>query len=328
VEASIKAALCTQWGPYNQLVIEDIAPPSPKPGEVIIDVKAVGLNFLDTLITEKKYQTQPELPFSPGSEIAGVVSHTGEHVIAFAPGDRVMAYVGYNGAREQLAVAAHKVTPIPENISFEVAAGLTVTYGTSLYALKNRAQIKPGETLAVLGASGGAGQSAIEIGKVLGAKVIACASSEEKLTSCKQLGADELVNYSTTDLKSELKRLTDGKGVDVIYDPVGGELSEQALRAIAWKGRFLVIGFASGTIPKIPLNLTLLKGCQILGVFWGKHVETEPEKHITNLSTIVNLCENGTILPRVYKLKPLCDVIEALDSIANREVMGKVILTV
>ncbi len=324
----MKAVMCNQWGPYDQLVIEDIDSPIARPDEVIIDIKAVGLNFFDTLIVEKKYQTQPELPFSPGGEIAGTISAVGDHVIAFAPGDRVMAHVGYNGAREQLAVQAQKVTPIPQNISFEIAAALTVTYGTSLHALRDRAKIKPGETLAILGASGGVGQSAIEIGKVLGAKVIACASSDEKLVSCKQLGADELVNYSKTDLKSELKRLTDGKGVDVIYDPVGGDLSEAALRAIAWNGRFLVIGFASGTIPKMPLNLTLLKGCQIVGVFWGKHIEKEPEKHQTNLSTLVHLCANGSILPRVYKLKPLIQAVDGLDLIAKRQVQGKVVLTV
>ncbi|HFC05614.1 MAG TPA: NADPH:quinone oxidoreductase family protein, partial [Rhizobiales bacterium] len=260
----MKAVICDHWAPYTDLKITDIEPPTAKPGQVIIDIKAIGLNFFDTLIVENRYQITPDLPFSPGGEIAGIVKEVGDHVIAFSPGDRVMAYVGYNGAREQLSVPAGKITPIPDNISFESAAGLSITYGTSLHALRDRASIRPRETLAVLGASGGVGQSAIEIGKVLGARVIACASSDEKLATCKQLGADELVNYQTQDLKTELKRLTGGKGVDVIYDPVGGDLSEQALRATAWNGRFLVIGFASGTIPKIPLNLTLLKGCQII----------------------------------------------------------------
>ena len=209
----LKALICDHWGPYTQLKIADIDPPSAKPGEVVIDIKAVGLNFFDTLIVEKKYQTQPELPFSPGGELSGVISQVGDHVLHLTPGDRVMAYVGYNGAREQLAVQAGKVTPIPDNISFEVAAGLTITYGTSLHALRDRAKIRPGETLAVLGASGGVGQSAIEIGKVLGARVIACASSDEKLATCKELGADELLNYSKADLKTELKRLTDGKEI-------------------------------------------------------------------------------------------------------------------
>ncbi len=324
----MKAVICDHWAPYNELKIADIEPPVARPGEVVIDIKAVGLNFFDTLIVEKKYQTQPELPFSPGGEVSGVISQIGDHVLHLAPGDRVMAYVGYNGAREQLAVQAGKVTPIPDNISFEVAAGLTITYGTSLHALRDRAKIKPGETLAVLGASGGVGQSAIEIGKVLGARVIACASSDEKLATCKQLGADELLNYSKADLKTELKRLTDGKGADVIYDPVGGDMSEQALRSTAWNGRFLVIGFASGTIPKVPLNLVLLKGCQIIGVFWGDHIEREPEKHQTNLSTLVHLCAKGSILPRVYKIKPLNQAISALDEIAKRQVQGKIILSV
>ena len=324
----MKAVMCNKWAPYDQLSIEDIAPPEIKPDEVIVDIKAVGLNFFDTLIVEKKYQTQPDLPFSPGGEIAGIISQVGDHVMAFSPGDRVMAYVGFNGAREQLAIKAQKVTPIPDNINFEIAAGLTVTYGTSLHALRDRAKIRPGETLAVLGASGGVGQSAIEIGKVLGARVIACASSEEKLASCKQLGADELLNYTKADLKTELKRLTDGKGVDVVYDPVGGDMSEAALRAIAWNGRLLVIGFASGSIPKIPLNLALLKGCQIVGVYWGNHIKKEPQKHQTNLSTLVNLCAKGAILPRVYKIKPLNQAISALDEIADRKVVGKVILSV
>ena len=324
----MKAVMCNKWAPYDQLSIEDIAPPEIKPDEVIVDIKAVGLNFFDTLIVEKKYQIQPDLPFSPGGEIAGIVSQVGDHVMAFSPGDRVMAYVGFNGAREQLAIEAQKVTPIPDNINFEIAAGLTVTYGTSLHALRDRAKIRPGETLAVLGASGGVGQSAIEIGKVLGARVIACASSEEKLASCKQLGADELLNYTKADLKTELKRLTDGKGVDVVYDPVGGDMSEAALRAIAWNGRLLVIGFASGSIPKIPLNLALLKGCQIVGVYWGNHIKKEPQKHQTNLSTLVNLCAKGAILPRVYKIKPLNQAISALDEIADRKVVGKVILSV
>lgn len=324
----MKAVLCTKWGPYDQLKIQDISPPIARPDEVVIDIKAVGLNFFDTLIVEKKYQIQPELPFSPGGEIAGIISQVGDQVVTFAPGDRVMAYVGYNGAREQLAVHATKVTLIPENVSFEKAAALTVTYGTSLHALRDRAKIKPGETLAVLGASGGVGQSAIEIGKILGARVIACASSDEKLEVCKQLGADETVNYQKTDLKTELKRLTNSKGVDVIYDPVGGDLSEPSLRAIAWNGRFLVIGFASGKIPKIPLNLTLLKGCQIVGVFWSDHIEKEPNKHLTNLSTFVNYCANGAISPRVYKIKPLLSVIEALDDIAKRRVKGKMVLSI
>ncbi|HFC04402.1 MAG TPA: NADPH:quinone oxidoreductase family protein [Rhizobiales bacterium] len=324
----MKAVMCNQWGPYDQLTIEEIDSPKIKADEVLVDIKAVGLNFFDTLIVEKKYQVQPELPFSPGGEIAGVVREVGAAVAGFGPGDRVMACVGYNGAREQLAIPAIKVTPIPDNLSFEVAAGLSITYGTSLHALRDRAKIRPGETLAVLGASGGVGQSAIEIGKYLGARVIACASSKEKLTTCQQLGADELLNYKQVDLKTELKRLTDGKGVDVVYDPVGGDMSEAALRATGWNGRFLVIGFASGSIAKIPLNLPLLKGNQILGVFWSKHIEREPQKHLTNLSTIINLCANGTILPRVYKIKPLIQIKLALDAIAKRKVQGKVILTV
>ncbi len=314
----MKALLCREWASFDHLKIEEIDAPVAGPDEVIIDVKAVGLNFFDTLIVEKKYQYQPEFPFSPGAEVAGVIGAVGKNVTGFAEGDRVMAYVKFNGAREQLAVAANDVTLIPQNVSFEVAAGLLVTYGTTYHALKDRARLKPGETLAVLGASGGVGQAAVELGKVMGARVIACASSDEKLAFCKELGADELLNYSEKDLKTELKRLTDGKGADVIYDPVGGDFSEAAVRATAWNGRFLVVGFAAGKIPKIPLNLVLLKGMSLVGVFWGDHIVRENATHITNITTLANWCADGKIAPHIYKTWPLDEAVDAIGAIARR----------
>jgi NADPH2:quinone reductase len=262
----MRAVLCKEHGPPEKLAVADIAPPQAKSGEVIVNVKAVGLNFFDTLIIAGKYQLKPPMPFSPGGEIAGLL----------ADGTRVMAYTGHGGAREQISLPRANLIPIPGGLSFETAAGLTITYGTTLHGLRDRAKLQKGETLAVLGASGGVGQAAVEIGKAMGARVIACASSDEKLAFCKSLGADELVNYEKTDLKETLKSLTSGKGINVIYDPVGGALSEPALRSVAWGGRFLVIGFAAGEIPKIALNLILLKGCDVQGVFWGAHVEKEP----------------------------------------------------
>ena len=322
----MKAVLCKAWGPPESLSVEEVAEPAPGPGEVVVTVKAAGLNFLDTLIIEGKYQYKPDRPFSPGAEIAGVVSRLGRHVTGFAEGDRVMAYLAWGGCREKVAVAADSVIPLPPGIGFEAAAGLTVTYGTTIHALRDRARMKPGETLVVLGAAGGVGQAAIEIGKVLGARVIACASSDEKLDFCRRLGADETVNYTQRDLKLALRELTDGKGVDVVYDPVGGDLTEPALRALAWNGRLLVIGFAAGDIPRIPLNLVLLKGCQIVGVFWGEHARREPERHRTNMAALLNWCAAGRITPHVHRTYRLEETPAALQAIARREVIGKAIV--
>jgi NADPH2:quinone reductase len=312
----MKAILCTEYGPPEKLVLADIAPPEAKPGETIVTVKTVGLNFFDTLIIEGKYQTKPSMPFSPGGEVAGVL----------ADGGRVMAYTGYGGAREQIAISHDSLIPMPDGLSFETAAGLIITYGTTLHALRDRARLQRGETLAVLGASGGVGQAAVEIGKAMGARVIACASSDEKLAFCASLGADETVNYEKSDLKEALKALTKGKGVDAIYDPVGGALAESALRAIAWGGRFLVIGFAAGEIPKIALNLILLKGCDVQGVFWGAHVEKEPARHRANMKQLLDWVVAGTIKPHIHKTWPLEKTADALRAIARREVMGKAIV--
>jgi NADPH2:quinone reductase len=324
----MKAVLCKALGPPETLIVEDVAEPEPGPAEVVVEVKAVGLNFLDTLIIEGKYQYKPELPFSPGAEFAGIVSAVGRHVTGFGEGDRVMAYLGWGGCREKVAVAADNVVPLPAGIGFGAAAGLTVTYGTTIHALRDRANLKPGESLVVLGAAGGVGQAAIEIGKVMGARVIACASSAEKLDFCRRLGADETVNYTQQDLKKALRELTDGKGVDVVYDPVGGELTEPALRALAWNGRLLVVGFAAGEIPRIPLNLVLLKGCQIVGVFWGEHARREPERHRTNMATLLNWCAAAKIRPHVHRTYRLEETPAALRAIARREVIGKAVVVI
>jgi NADPH2:quinone reductase len=322
----MKAVLCKALGPAANLVLENLPSPRPGRGEAVVAVKAAGLNFFDTLIIEGKYQFKPNPPFSPAAEFAGIVKAVGEEVGEVRPGDRVMAYCGWGAAREEVAIAASMLVPIPPSISFEEAAGLIVTYGTSYHALHDRGELRPGETLAVLGASGGVGQAAIELGKAMGARVIACASSEEKLAVCRSLGADSVVNYSQGSLRDQLKELTDGGGVDVVYDPVGGALSEAALRATAWEGRFLVIGFASGTIPKIPLNLVLLKGCQLIGVFWGDHVAREPDKHRANMAKLMELCGAGRIRPRIDRVFPLAETAAALDVLSRREAQGKIIL--
>jgi len=322
----MRAVLCKSFGPPENLVIEDIEAPVAGDGEVVVEAKAVGLNFFDTLIIQDKYQYKPELPFSPGAEFAGIVKSVGPGVTGFAEGDRVMANTGHGAAREEIAVAAKRLIPVPEGIDFAVAAGLTVTYGTSYHALYDRARLQPGETLAVLGASGGVGQSAVEIGKAMGARVIACASSADKLDFCRSVGADEVINYAEEDLKDRLKELTGGKGADVVYDPVGGDLSEAALRATAWEGRFLVIGFAAGDIPRIPLNLVLLKGCQIVGVFWGAFAERSPDRNVTNMTTLLNWCVEGRINPHIHDRVPLDQTPAALRAFLNREVKGKVIV--
>jgi len=323
----MKAVLCTQFGGPEILEVADIESPVAGPGEVVIAVRAAGLNFFDTLIIQNKYQFKPDLPFSPGAEIAGEVKSLGDGVEGLQVGDRVMAYSVWGGVRAEIAISQDAVIAMPDGLDFVTAAGLIVTYGTSLHALQDRADMQPGETLAVLGASGGVGQAAVEIGKAMGARVIACASSDDKLEFCRTLGADETLNYTNEDLKTRLKELTDGKGVDVIYDPVGADLAEPALRAIGWKGRFLVVGFAGGGIPKIPLNLALLKGCQIVGVFWGDHLVREPDRHRANMAQLLDWVVEGKIKPHIHKVYPLEETADALMAIARREVRGKVIVT-
>lgn len=321
----MRAILCKTLGKPGSLAIEEIAAASPGAGEVTVAIKAVGLNFFDTLIIEGKYQVKPELPFSPGGEIAGIVTKVGRAVAKLKVGDRVMGYVGHGGAREEMVVEASRLSIIPLELADEIAAGLSITYGTTLHALKDRADVRAGETLAILGAAGGVGQAAIEIGKIMGAKVIACASSDDKLDFCRKLGADEVVNYEKQNLKDALRALVK-EGVDVVYDPVGGELTELATRALAWNGRHLVIGFAQGQIPKLPLNLVLLKSASILGVFWGAHTEREPERHRANMDQLLAWAAQGKLKPHVHKIYHFAEIADALTAIARREVKGKAIV--
>jgi len=322
----MKALLCTRYGGPDDLEIANLPDPQPGPGEALVRVKAAALNFFDTLIIAGKYQYKPPMPFSPSAELAGVVEAVGDEVTSVRLGDRVAAYVGSGAARGMIAVDAARLVKIPDGLDFDRAAGVCVTYGTTLHALKDRADIQPGETLAVLGASGGVGIAAVELGKIMGARVIACASSDDKLAFAREHGADETINYATDDLKEALRRVTGGKGVDVIYDPVGGPYAEPALRSIAWKGRFLVVGFAAGEIPKIPLNLALLKGCDIVGVFWGSFIERDPAGHRANTEQLLEWCAQGRLSAHVHAVYPLAEAASALKAIAARQVMGKIIL--
>ena len=322
----MKAILCTKFGGPDDLEFQDLPDPSPGSGEVVVAVKSAALNFFDTLIIAGKYQLKPPFPFSPASEFAGVIESVGAGVGGLTAGDRVLGYGGFGAAREKVVLGAQRVVKIPDSLDFDRAAGITVIYGTTLHALKDRAKLRSGETLAVLGASGGTGLAAIEIGKLMGARVIACASSDDKLAFCKERGADEGINYAKEDIKDALRRVTNGKGADVIYDPVGGAYAEAALRSIAWQGRFLVIGFAAGEIPKIPLNLALLKGCDIVGVFWGAFIERDPKGHQANMAELVRWADEGEISAHVHATYPLAQTADALKAIAARAVMGKVIL--
>ncbi|KQY97970.1 NADPH:quinone oxidoreductase [Pseudolabrys sp. Root1462] len=322
----MKALLCTHYGPPEDLEVVEIVDPVPGPGEVLVRIKAAALNFFDTLIIQGKYQTKPTFPFSPSAEFAGVVESVGANVTDFKAGDRVLGFTGYGAAREKIAVPTKALTPIPDDLDFDRAAGLCVTYGTTLYALKDRAHLKPGEMLAVLGASGGTGLAAIEIGKIMGARVIACASSPEKVAFCKERGADDGIDYAAEDLKEALRKVTGGKGADVIYDPVGGAYAEAALRAIAWEGRFLVVGFAAGEIPKVPFNLFLLKSANVLGVFWGAWTERDPAGHRDNVAQLLRWAADGKLSSHVHAVYLLDEAAQALKAIAERKVMGKVIL--
>jgi len=323
----MKAALCKSLDGPEALVIEDVPEPEAGPGEVVVRVRAAALNFFDTLITRGKYQVKPALPFSPSGEIAGVVESLGPGVAGVAVGDRVAASVGYGGAREKIVVPAAGLIPVPAAVSDAVAAGVSVTFGTAIHGLKDRGRLAPGETVAVLGASGGAGQAAIEVAKLMGARVIAAASSEDKLEICKALGADEGVNYDAVDLKETLKTLTGGRGVDVVYDCVGGRYAEPAVRALAWEGRFLVVGFAAGDIPRLPLNLLLLKGADAIGVFWGEAVRRDPARHRANMIEVLDWVAAGKLAPRIHATYPLEDIRKAVAVLDRREATGKVVLT-
>ncbi len=323
----MRAILCKQYGPPESLVVEEVASLEPGPGEAVVSVKVASLNFPDVLIIQNKYQVKPPLPFSPGSEAAGVVKSVGAGVTNVKPGDRVMALSTYGAFAEEVKTSAARLIPIPEGMDDAHAAAFGLTYFTSDHALRDRGGLKKGETLLVLGAAGGVGLAAIEIGKAIGARVIACASSPEKLAVCREHGADEGIDYATDDLRERIKALTDGNGPDVIYDPVGGGYTEPALRSIAWRGRLLVVGFAAGEIPKIPLNLTLLKGCAIVGVFWGEFTRREPARFAESVKQLGQWYREGKLNPHISATFPLEKAAEALTLMAARKVTGKVVLT-
>jgi len=322
----MKAVLCRKFCPPDELELIDLPEPQPGPGEAVVRIKAAALNFFDLLIIAGKYQHKPPFPFSPAAEFSGIVESVGPGVTDVAPGDRVMANTGWGAAREAVAVPANILVKVPDGLDFDRAAGLTVTYGTTLYALRIRAGLKPGETLVVLGASGGTGLATVEIGKVMGARVIACASSDEKLEFARRHGAVETVNYASEDLRAALKRFGGEHGIDVVYDPVGGPYAEPAVRSMAWDGRYLVIGFAAGEIPKLPLNLVLLKNCDIRGVAWGAWVARAPQLQRELMRDIVMWAAQGKISAHVHATYPLANIAAALKAIADRKVMGKIVL--
>ncbi len=322
----MRAALCKSLDGIQSLGISEIADPVAGFGQVLVRVKAVGLNFADILMTQGKYQSKPELPFSPGAEIAGVVESLGPGVTNFQCGQRVMAYVGWGGAAEKIVVEASALVLVPDGVSDAVAAGLSVTFGTAAHGLRERGELKRGETVVVTGAAGGAGQAAVEIAKLMGARVIAVASSPEKLATTKSLGADDVIQFPGHDLKDTVKSLTNGKGADIVYDCVGGDATEPLMRAMAWKGRYLVVGFASGTIAKLPLNLLLVKGASAAGVYWGEAVRRDPGAHRASMEQLLAWVADGQLKPRIHKTYPLERISEALSVIEGREAQGKVVL--
>ncbi len=322
----MKAIRCYAYGLPDTLTLDDIASPAPGPGEVRIQVKACSLNFPDTLTIRNMYQFKPPLPFSPGSESSGVVLDVGEGVTHLKPGDLVFSFGSHGGLAEERISDARTTIPIPDGMDFVTGASTMYAFGTSYHALKDRAQLKSGETLLVLGAAGGVGLAAVELGKLLGATVIAAASTDEKLAVCCQKGATHLINYSTDDLRERIKEITGGQGVDVVYDPVGDKWAEPAIRSMAWRGRYLVVGFAGGEIPKIPLNLALLKGCSIVGVFWGMFTQKEPGLNAANMRDIANWAVQGKISPHISKQYSLEDAPQALTDMMERKVIGKAVV--
>jgi NADPH2:quinone reductase len=324
----MRAVLCKEFGPPESLVVEEVEDPKAGPGQAIVDVEACAVNYPDYLVIQNQYQFKPPLPFSPGGEVAGVVTELGEGVTGLAIGDRVFASTGWGGLAERVAVQAEVAIAVPEGIDSVHASAFLYAYGTSHYALKDRARLRPGESLLVLGAAGGVGLAAVELGAAMGAVVIAGASTDEKLALCHERGASMLINYSTEDLKERVRELTGGKGADIVYDAVGGRYSEPALRATAWEGRFLVIGFAAGDIPRIPLNLPLLKGCSIVGVFWGSFVGREPKRHQANVAELLQWWREGKISPHVSSTYPLDRAGEAIRELADRRAQGKVVVRV
>ncbi|MEE9407153.1 MAG: NADPH:quinone oxidoreductase family protein [Polaribacter sp.] len=322
----MKAIVCSKFGTPDTLRYKEIENPLPNKCEVLITVKACSVNFPDTLIIQGKYQFRPEFPFSPGSDVAGIVEKVGENVKHFNVGDEVVGFIPFGGFAEKAIVKVKDCFPKPKGMSMVNASAFLLAYGTSYHALKDRAKLKEGETVLILGASGGVGLTALELAKLMGAKVIAAASTQDKLDLCKQYGADEVINYTEESLKDKVKELTNGKGVDVIYDPVGGHFSELALRAIAWKGRHLVIGFANGEIPKIPINLTLLKGASIVGVFWGAFVQKESKKSLKNIQQLLTWFVKGDLKPHIDRTYSLENALKALEDMMQRRVKGKIVI--
>jgi len=322
----MKALLCKAWGGPETLVLEEL--PSPRPGadEVVIDVKAAGVNFPDVLIIQNKYQVKPPLPFAPGAELAGVIKEVGAGVTAFKPGDRVIAITTWGAFAEECVASAGQLIRMPIGLDFATAAAFTLTYGTSWHALKDRGELRAGETLLVLGAAGGVGIAAIEIGKALGARVIAAASSPEKLAVCRAHGADETIDYAAEDMRARIKAIAGDKGVDVVYDPVGGQYAEPAVRSTAWRGRYLVVGFANGEIPRIPLNLLLLKGCSLVGVYWGDWTRREPEAAAAGMEELLGWLAAGKLKPHLAGRYPLARAAEAIAALASRKVAGKLVV--
>ncbi len=323
----MKAVVCKSLNGPQGLELVNLPDPQPASGQVVVAVEACALNFFDTLITRGKYQFKPELPFSPGGEIAGVIEAVGPNVEGWRSGDRVAAYLGWGGTREKVAVDTSRLVAIPEGVSSASASGVSITYGTAIHGLRDRAMLLPGESVAVLGASGGAGLAAVELAAAMGARVIAVASSAEKLEVCRAHGADDVIDYTSGNLKSILRDLTDGAGVDVVYDCVGGENAEPTLRSLAWGGRYLVIGFASGDIPKIALNLLLLKGASAIGVFWSESVNRDPASHRANMADVMAWTADGMLKARVDRTLPLENAAEALCLIDDRKAVGKIVLT-
>ena len=322
----MKAIVCKEWGLPETLIIEEQADLVPAAGEIVIDIMAAGVNFPDVLIIQNKYQFKPQLPFTPGNELAGTVHAVGAGVSAYKVGDKVFAFVPQGAFAQQVKVTADAVLPMAAGMDFDTAAAITLTYGTSHHAVVDRAQLKAGETMLVLGAAGGVGLAAIEIGKALGARVIAAASTAEKLAVCKEHGADVLINYTTEDLREAIKAATNGKGPDVVYDPVGGSYTEPAFRSIAWRGRYLVIGFANGEIPKLPLNLPLLKGASLVGVFWGDFARREPAHNLAAMQELMRWLAEGKIKPHISARYALADTPQALIDMASRKVTGKIVI--
>lgn len=324
----MQAIVCREFGPPDQLVLTEVADPIAGDGEVVIAVEACSVNFPTLLIIQNLYQTKLELPFIPGTEVAGFVSSVGPGVTDLAVGDRVFAPTSFGGLAQRVAVRASQAIPVPDGMDSIHASALLYAFGTSQHALRDRAALRPGETLLVLGAAGGVGLAAVELGAQMGATVIAAASTAEKLQLCVDRGATHGINYVDEDLKARVRELTDGRGADVVYDAVGGEYAEPALRSVAWEGRYLVVGFAAGDIPRIPLNLPLLKGCSIIGVFWGSFCRRNPERHRANVDELMQWWREGRIQPHISAVYPLDRAADAISSLGDRTAMGKVVVQI